>query len=62
MREMTSPTQAMTPQKEELPAGGASIRSLIAALIGLKIGRAFAWRTLVAAELVFGASGGDGGA
>ena len=52
----------MTPQKEELPAGGASIRSLIAALIGLKIGRAFAWRTLVAAELVFGASGGDGGA
>jgi ABC-type nitrate/sulfonate/bicarbonate transport system permease component len=35
---------------------------LIAALIDLKIGRAFAWRTLVAAELVFGASSGDGGA
>lgn len=30
-------------------------------LAGLKIGWAFAWRTLIAAELVFGASGGDGG-
>jgi NitT/TauT family transport system permease protein len=30
-------------------------------LTGLKIGWAFAWRTLIAAELVFGASGGDGG-
>ncbi|EKM0668043.1 ABC transporter permease [Cronobacter turicensis] len=28
---------------------------------GLKIGWAFAWRTLIAAELVFGASSGDGG-
>ena len=30
-------------------------------LAGLKIGWAFAWRTLVAAELVFGASSGKGG-
>src|SRR5690606_4519594 len=30
-------------------------------LTGLKIGWAFAWRTLIAAELVFGASSGDGG-
>jgi NitT/TauT family transport system permease protein len=30
-------------------------------LAGLKIGWAFAWRTLIAAELVFGASSGAGG-
>lgn len=30
-------------------------------LSGLKIGWAFAWRTLIAAELVFGASSGEGG-
>ncbi|MBP2198968.1 ABC transporter permease [Pantoea cypripedii] len=30
-------------------------------LSGLKIGWAFAWRTLIAAELVFGASSGSGG-
>jgi NitT/TauT family transport system permease protein len=30
-------------------------------LIGLKIGWAFAWRTLIAAELVFGVSSGSGG-
>ncbi|NJO31958.1 MAG: ABC transporter permease [Rhodospirillales bacterium] len=30
-------------------------------LTGLKIGWAFAWRTLIAAELVFGASSGKGG-
>lgn len=30
-------------------------------LAGLKIGWAFAWRTLIAAELVFGVSSGDGG-
>lgn len=30
-------------------------------LSGLKIGSAFAWRTLIAAELVFGASSGQGG-
>ncbi|MGY8525572.1 ABC transporter permease [Paracidovorax citrulli] len=32
-----------------------------AILSGLKIGWAFAWRTLIAAELVFGASSGQGG-
>ena len=30
-------------------------------LTGLKIGWAFAWRTLIAAELVFGTTGGQGG-
>ena len=30
-------------------------------LSGLKIGWAFAWRTLIAAELVFGATSGNGG-
>ena len=30
-------------------------------LTGLKIGWAFAWRTLIAAEMVFGSSGGTGG-
>jgi len=30
-------------------------------LSGLKVGWAFAWRTMIAAELVFGASGGSGG-
>ncbi|STV72942.1 Taurine transport system permease TauC [Klebsiella michiganensis] len=35
--------------------------SLPAILSGLKIGWAFAWRTLIAAELVFGASSGEGG-
>jgi NitT/TauT family transport system permease protein len=30
-------------------------------LAGLKIGWAFAWRTLIAAELVFGATSGKGG-
>lgn len=38
-----------------IPAGLPSI------LAGLKIGWAFAWRTLVAAELVFGAQSGQGG-
>ena len=38
-----------------IPAAFASI------LTGLKIGWAFAWRTLIAAELVFGASSGKGG-
>ncbi|KAF7961523.1 ABC transporter permease, partial [Cupriavidus sp. UYMU48A] len=35
--------------------------ALPAILSGLKIGWAFAWRTLIAAELVFGASLGQGG-
>ena len=30
-------------------------------LTGLKVGWAFAWRTLIAAELVFGVSSGRGG-
>jgi NitT/TauT family transport system permease protein len=30
-------------------------------LVGLKTGWAFAWRTLIAAELVFGVSSGSGG-
>ena len=30
-------------------------------LIGLKVGWAFAWRTLIGAELVFGAASGEGG-
>jgi NitT/TauT family transport system permease protein len=30
-------------------------------LTGLKVGWAFAWRTLIAAELVFGVSSGSGG-
>lgn len=38
-----------------IPAGFPSI------LTGLKIGWAFAWRTLIAAELVFGVSSGSGG-
>jgi NitT/TauT family transport system permease protein len=37
-------------------AGGAAVDP-----VGLKIGWAFAWRTLIAAELVFGASSGKGG-
>jgi NitT/TauT family transport system permease protein len=36
----------------------AALPSIVA---GLKIGWAFAWRTLIAAELVFGASSGKGG-
>ena len=32
-----------------------------ASLTGLKVGWAFAWRTLIAAELVFGVSSGSGG-
>ncbi|WP_144637037.1 ABC transporter permease [Bordetella genomosp. 13] len=35
--------------------------ALPAIMSGLKVGWAFAWRTLIAAELVFGASSGQGG-
>jgi NitT/TauT family transport system permease protein len=35
--------------------------ALPAILTGLKVGWAFAWRTLIAAELVFGVSSGSGG-
>lgn len=40
------------------PSVPAALPSILA---GLKIGRASAWRTLIAAELVFGASSGSGG-
>lgn len=35
--------------------------ALVSILTGLKIGWAFAWRTLIAAELVFGTTSGSGG-
>ena len=48
------------------PSFAASALALVPAafpsiLTGLKIGWAFAWRTLIAAELVFGASSRSGG-
>jgi NitT/TauT family transport system permease protein len=61
-----SPTWRMVGQNYGLSRIGYVARILIpgafpSILTGLKIGWAFAWRTLIAAELVFGASGGDGG-
>lgn len=61
-----SPTWRMVGQNYGLSKVGYIARILIpgafpSILTGLKIGWAFAWRTLIAAELVFGASGGDGG-
>jgi NitT/TauT family transport system permease protein len=61
-----SPTWRMVGQNYGLSKVGYVARILIpgafpSILTGLKIGWAFAWRTLIAAELVFGASGGDGG-
>ncbi len=61
-----SPTWRMVGQNYGLSKVGYVTRILIpgafpSILTGLKIGWAFAWRTLIAAELVFGASGGDGG-
>jgi NitT/TauT family transport system permease protein len=61
-----SPTWRMVGQNYGLSRVGYIARILIpgafpSILTGLKIGWAFAWRTLIAAELVFGASGGDGG-
>ncbi len=61
-----SPTWRMVGQNYGLSRIGYIARILIpgafpSMLTGLKIGWAFAWRTLIAAELVFGASGGDGG-
>ncbi len=61
-----SPTWRMVGQNYGLSKAGYVARILIpgafpSILTGLKIGWAFAWRTLIAAELVFGASGGDGG-
>lgn len=61
-----SPTLRMVGMNYGLSKGGYVIRILLPAafpsiLTGLKIGWAFAWRTLIAAELVFGVSSGSGG-
>ena len=49
------PTSPSSTQSPSIPAAFPSI------LTGLKIRWAFAWRTLIAAELVFGVSSGKGG-
>jgi NitT/TauT family transport system permease protein len=61
-----SPTLRMVGRNYGLSAAGYILRILIpgafpSILTGLKIGWAFAWRTLIAAELVFGASSKSGG-
>jgi len=61
-----SQTLRMVGQNYGLSRVGYIIRILIPAafpsiLTGLKVGWAFAWRTLIAAELVFGVSSGSGG-
>jgi NitT/TauT family transport system permease protein len=61
-----SPTLRMVGRNYGLGGFGYIFQILIPAafpsiLTGLKIGWAFAWRTLIAAELVFGASSGKGG-
>jgi NitT/TauT family transport system permease protein len=61
-----SPTLRMVGQNYGLSRPSYLFRILIpgafpSILTGLKIGWAFAWRTLIAAELVFGAQGGSGG-
>jgi len=61
-----SPTWRMVGQNYGLSDLGYVVRILIpgafpSILTGLKIGWAFAWRTLIAAELVFGVSSGSGG-
>jgi NitT/TauT family transport system permease protein len=61
-----SPTLRMVGQNYGLSGIGYIARILVPAafpgiLAGLKIGWAFAWRTLIAAELVFGVSSGSGG-
>ena len=61
-----SNTLRMVGQNCGLSGAGYIFRILIPAafpsiLTGLKIGWAFAWRTLIAAELVFGVSSGQGG-
>jgi len=61
-----SPTLRMVGQNYGLSAAGFITRILIpgafpSILTGLKVGWAFAWRTLIAAELVFGVSSGSGG-
>jgi len=61
-----SPTWRMVGQNYGLSRAGYIARILIpgafpSILTGLKVGWAFAWRTLIAAELVFGVSSGSGG-
>ena len=61
-----SPTLKMVGQNYGLSRVGYILRILIpgafpSILTGLKVGWAFAWRTLIAAELVFGVSSGSGG-
>ena len=61
-----SPTLKMVGQNYGLSNVGYIVRILIpgafpSILTGLKVGWAFAWRTLIAAELVFGVSSGSGG-
>jgi NitT/TauT family transport system permease protein len=61
-----SPTLRMVGRNYGLSKLGLVTKILVPAafssiLTGLKIGWAFAWRTLIAAELVFGASSGSGG-
>jgi NitT/TauT family transport system permease protein len=61
-----SPTLRMVGQNYGLSSIGYILRILIpgafpSILTGLKVGWAFAWRTLIAAELVFGVSSGSGG-
>jgi len=61
-----SPTLRMVGRNYGLRGGAFVVKILIPAafpsiLAGLKIGWAFAWRTLIAAELVFGVSAGSGG-
>jgi NitT/TauT family transport system permease protein len=61
-----SPTLRMVGRNYGLSSMGYITRILIpgafpSILTGLKIGWAFAWRTLIAAELVFGVSSGKGG-
>jgi NitT/TauT family transport system permease protein len=61
-----SPTLRMVGQNCGLRGINYVLKLLIPAafpsiLTGLKIGWAFAWRTLIAAELVFGVSAGQGG-
>ena len=61
-----SPTLRMVGQNYGLSGAAYILRILIpgafpSILTGLKVGWAFAWRTLIAAELVFGVSSGSGG-
>jgi NitT/TauT family transport system permease protein len=61
-----SPTLKMVGRNYGLSRAGFVLRILMpgafpSILTGLKVGWAFAWRTLIAAELVFGVSSGSGG-